>query len=121
MGFPYREDTNNQERLRATYMKREFVIPYKPSYSAWPVTIDMSSWLGSETISGVTFSAKRLDTGVDATSIITDTDKNTNTATEVKPFIRGGVNGIPYLIVMKVISSEDAQEEIYLRILVVDQ
>ena len=61
------------------------------------VTIDISDWLGTDEIASVAYTAVDGD-GVDAAAAVLVTAKHTNTATVVKPFIKGGVDGESYVV-----------------------
>lgn len=83
---------------------RTFVIKQpKPPWDAFFVEVDVSSWLDTDTISSVTFSATDSD-GNDATNDVLDPAKNTNTTTTIKPYITGGDSGKTYSVVMKATS-----------------
>lgn len=105
-------------------MIREFIIDDpKPSYAQWFAEIDLSAWLGSEVVDSVSFSAKRIDDGVDVSSTLLDSAKNTYTSTTLKPFIRGGESGSKYLVTIKVTTntSEAVKEEFYIALRVQDK
>jgi hypothetical protein len=72
----------------------------KDSTAEFAVEIDLSSWLGAETIDSVAYSARCLNDGTDVTDTVLDIGKHVNTTTTVKPWIRGGVSGNTYLIKM---------------------
>lgn len=98
--------------------KRLFEIPdSKPSTAQWFVDVDINSWLGSENISNVVFTATREDNNGNATSIVLDANKCTwnNDAGLLRPFIRGGNNGISYLVKMDVTTTDNAQDTFWVR------
>ena len=87
-------------------MIREFIITEpKPSYAQWFIEVDLSVWLGSETIDSVDFKAKQISDGLDVSNVVLDATKSAFTGTVLKPFIRGGVSGRSYIAIMKVITN----------------
>ncbi len=74
----------------------------KPNYDEHLVSILISKWLGTESISAVTFTAFNIDTGVAVTSTVIDTAKCTFTDTVIKPFIQAGTDGETYVVYMDV-------------------
>lgn len=105
-------------------MKRTFEIPdYKPSYAKWYVKLDVSAWLGDETISSVTVTAKNKTTGVDestGTTSIIDTSKTTISGSVVKPFIQNGTSGEQYKMTVKLLTTEGSADEFYVEWKVLD-
>jgi len=97
-----------------TTYKRLFTIQdKKPSYAKWFVGIDISSWLGSNTISNASFSAKDLATGVSAE--VVDAAKSTFSSSEILPYIKSGTTGHKYRVTMQVEASDgDSFDEFYL-------
>ena len=53
------------------------------------VTFDISTWLGTDTINTVAYSAVD-ETGADATATVLTLANHTNTTTVIKPYIKGG-------------------------------
>jgi hypothetical protein len=98
----------------ATFKRRAIIGDRKPTFDAWYVSIDLSTWLGTETISNVVFSAKDLTDESDVTSTVLDAAKNTNTNTVVKPYIQAGSHGTKYRVTMKISTAEGSQGEFYL-------
>ena len=99
-------------------MKRLFTLTDpKPIYAEWLVSIDLTTWLGTEEISAVTYVAEDKKTRKVMTSTVLDTTKCTNTATVVKPFIQAGASGATYIVTMKVTTDSNpvSKDEIYLR------
>ena len=74
----------------------------KPSASEGFVNIGLTTWLGTEEISSVTFTAQNFETKQSETAIVIDTTKCTNTSTIIKPFIQAGTDGETYLVTMAV-------------------
>jgi hypothetical protein len=56
---------------------------------------DISAWIGTDTISGVVYSAVD-EYGVDATADVLVSAKHTNTNTVIKPYIKGKTSGVSY-------------------------
>lgn len=52
-------------------------------------TFDISTWLGTDAISSVVYSAVD-ETGADATATVLTLAKHSNTTTVIKPWIKGG-------------------------------
>ena len=74
------------------------LIPYELAPGdEMQVTITISDWLGSDTISSVAYTAVDGD-GVDAAATVLDAAKHTNTNTVIKPFIKGGEDGENYVV-----------------------
>ena len=97
-------------------MKRLWEIDgAKPSTAEFPVTLDLTKWLSSETISTVTYSATKVSDGTSATSDVLDENKHTNTTALVKPWIKGGTSGESYLVKMDVTSSANAKDSFYIK------
>lgn len=96
-------------------MSQIFELPRnKDPYEKWFAEIDISQWLGGETIQNVDFTAK-LEDGTDATSTMLDAYKCTfGPATGlIKPYIQGGVDGERYIIIMKVTTATDPSKDIF--------
>jgi len=85
----------------------------KPPYDEYFVTVDISTWLDTDEIQGVVFSAKD-SAGADATATVLDPAKNTNTTTIIKPYLKGGVSGTTYTVILKVSTSDGDNVEFYL-------
>ena len=63
-------------------------------------TFDISSWLGTDEILSVVYSAYD-ETGADATARALTLAKHTNTTTVMKPWVKGGdINNKRYTVVM---------------------
>jgi len=104
-------------------MKRLFVLSdSKPIYSKFFVSIDLTKWIGSESINSVSFTAKDFVTKQVATSSVIDTTKCTYTTKILKPFIQAGDDGETYLVTMRVITNgiTASYEEFYLKFTVND-
>ena len=82
----------------------------KASTAEFAVEIDLSSWLGTETIASVVYSAKCLNDGTTVTDTVLDATKHSNTTTAVKPWIKAGTSGKTYLVKMVVTGSAGSQE-----------
>lgn len=82
-------------------MAERFVLPeIKSSWEQYFVEVDATAWLGEETISSVSFSAKAAS-GEDVTASLLDAAKNTYTATAVRPYLRGGTSGQRYYVLLR--------------------
>jgi len=87
----------------------------KPSYSQFFAQLDISSWVGTETLNSVNFTAKNKETGSDESSTILDVIKCTYTVGNIlKPYIRAGVHNQEYRIKIKVVTAEESQEVFYI-------
>ena len=92
----------------------------KPSTSEFPVTLDLTKWLGGETVSAVTYSAIEVESGTTATTTVLDSTKHVNTTTLVKPWIKSGTSGKSYLVKLVVTSSGNAKDAFYIQFSVYD-
>jgi len=99
----------------------ELISP-KPSYSEGFINIGLTTWLETEEISTVTFTAQNFKTKQNETANVIDTTRCTNTTTILKPFIKGGVHGETYIVTMKVTTnaSPATKEEFYLKFTIDD-
>ena len=70
----------------------------KPSTSEWLVEIDLTSWLGTEEIDSVVYTAINKSDGSDATAVVLDQANCTNTTTKIYPFVQGGVDKATYVV-----------------------
>ncbi|MCU0589849.1 MAG: hypothetical protein MUC33_01295 [Desulfobacterales bacterium] len=101
-------------------MSEKFVLQeVKASWEKFFVEIDAAAWLGSETISNVTFSAKDA-AGTDVSATLLDAAKNTFTTTLIKPYVRGGTSGTRYYVIMRVSTNGDNHREYVIELLVHD-
>jgi len=92
-------------------MKRIFELDgLKPTTAQFAVELDLSAWLGTETISTVTYSAKCLEDDSVATTTVLDSTKHSNTTTTVKPWIKAGTSRKTYLVKMTVTGSAGSIE-----------
>ena len=94
-------------------MTIRFQLPLlKPSYARWFIDIDISNWIGTETIQTVNFSAKE-EGGEDggATSTVLDVAKCTRSDNVLKPYIMGGESGKRYHVIMQVVTAEESRDE----------
>jgi hypothetical protein len=87
----------------------------KPAFSQWFVTVDITDFLGDETIQGVVFTAIREGTGENVSDVVLDQLKCTYTGGYLRPFIRGGQPGATYLVEMRVTTIEGTQEVFWIR------
>lgn len=79
------------------------------------VTFDISSWLGIDQISSVDYSAED-ESGNDATSDVLDAGEHDNTATVIKPYIKGGgVDDKEYMVKCKVTSVSGYTKSFYVK------
>jgi len=67
--------------------------------------IDISVWLGSDTIKSVAYTAKT-NKGIDATSIVLDANKSTYSGHTLKPYIMGGIDRTSYKVLALVKCNE---------------
>ena len=65
------------------------------------VSIDIATWLGTDTISSCAFTAVD-ENDVDATATVLDGAKCTYSGTLLKPYIKGGANGVLYVAAIEV-------------------
>jgi len=101
--------------------KRLFNLPdEKPAFSQWFATIDITDFLGTESIQTVTFIAIRENTGEDVSTVVLDQAKCTYSGALIKPFIRAGKPGATYLVEMRILTVEGSQEVFFLRFDVAD-
>jgi hypothetical protein len=92
--------------------KRTFYLPErKPPFAAWFATVDITDWLGSETIQTATFTASRKDTGADVTTTVIDTTKCTTVGSILKIWIMAGTTGIDYKVLISVTTTAGAKEQ----------
>ena len=96
---------------------RDFELPdSKPVFSASLVEIDISTWLGTDTISDIDWTAET-EAGVDATSIVLTAGSCVydNTLGLIKPFIKAGASGTTYICTMQVTTTGGSKEVFTLR------
>ena len=90
-------------------------IPYELNPDdKFQVTMDISTFLGIDTISSVVYSAVDAD-GTDATAAVLDADSHENTATVIKPYVLGGTDGAVYTIKMMVTTTAGDDKAFYIR------
>jgi hypothetical protein len=91
----------------------------KRVFDEYPVSVDFTTWLEGETISGTpVYSAVRTDTGADATAIVLDAAKHTNTETVAKPWIKGGALNVWYEVIVGITTNTGAKKEVHIRFVV---
>jgi hypothetical protein len=91
----------------------------KRAYDEYPISIDFTTWLEGETISGTpTYSAIRTDTGADATSVVLESGKHTNTTTVAKPWIKGGASGVAYEVTVRITTNAGSKKETKIKFVV---
>jgi hypothetical protein len=78
------------------------------------VTFDISSWLNTDTIASVAYSATDEDLN-DATTDVLDAANNTNTTTVIKPYVTGGTSGKNYCIKMLVTTAAGDEKAFFIR------
>ena len=98
--------------------QRNFNIPDKPAFAAWPCPIDISRFLSGDSISSMDWFAAKAD-GTDATADVLDAGKHTFTTTEIIPWIEAGEPGVTYIATGRVATSSGVKEIFYLRWLVI--
>jgi hypothetical protein len=72
----------------------KIILPKHPSEEGY-VDIDISKWLGTDTIKTVTYTAKTLK-GVDASSDVLDGAMCSYLGHHLKPYIKGGASKTSY-------------------------
>jgi hypothetical protein len=85
----------------------------KTSQEHGHVSVDISTWLKTETINAVIFSARNRKTNVIDTSVI-DSVKSTFSGVYLKPYIKNGVSGQQYRIYMHVDTHEDSGGDFFI-------
>lgn len=97
---------------------RKFKITQKKAvFDEYFASVSLATWLGTETISNVTFTGWDITDGASSATRATDVldqNKCTYTTTKVKPWIQKGAQDHKYRIKMQVKTNADAQFEIYL-------
>ena len=96
---------------------RHFEVPdSKPIFAAWLAEIDISEFLGDDTIDDVDFAAATED-GTDATYDVLTAElcAYDNDEGLIKPYIKAGTSGETYICTMQVTTDGGSQEEFYLR------
>lgn len=96
---------------------RDFELPdSKPVFSKGPVEIDISTWLGDDTIASVGWAAAT-EAGVDATSDVLTVGSCSydNDLGLIKPYIKAGTSGETYICTMQVTTTGGDQEVFTLR------
>jgi hypothetical protein len=83
----------------------------KPPFAQWYVNIDISKWLDEEVIDSVSYSAKRMDTGVDVTSDIIDSQKSGWNESILRVWIKGGTDKITYKVIASVTTENSAKDQ----------
>lgn len=92
----------------------------KSSASEFFITVDLTNWLGSETIANVDFAVIRDSDNTDVTSELTDAGQNAYTATGITPYLKGGVSGESYTFHMVVTTDAGSIEDFLLKFSVSD-
>jgi len=89
-------------------------VPYSLNPSdQMQVTFDISTWLGSDTIASVVYSAVD-DNGDAATPTVLDAAEHEQTTTVVKPYVLGGDHGHTYTIKCLVTTTAGDQKAFYI-------
>ena len=88
---------------------------FKPPYDEWYVSVDLSTWLGNDTISSVAYTAKKDSDESDATADVIDAGSSTNTNTVLQPYIKGGEDGENYTVICKVTTANSDHGEFYIK------
>jgi len=84
----------------------------KQTYEAYAISFDFTTVLGVETISTVAITAVDQFDSSDASTIILDVTKQSNTNTIVYGWVRAGTTGHDYLITCKIVGSLASQYEL---------
>jgi hypothetical protein len=96
--------------------KRIATLPdEKPAWAKFALSVDISRWLGDDTIANVDYSAMCETTGLDATSEVLDPAQNNFVGPIISPFVLGGQPGNTYLIRLRVTSALGSRDEWYIR------
>lgn len=78
------------------------------------VDIDISTWLDSDTISSVAYSAVDED-GDTATTTVLDAAQHSATTTVISPYIKGGTHDVWYIVKMVVSTAGGDEKTFYLK------
>ena len=90
-------------------------IPYEINPDdQFQVTFDISDWLGSDTISSVAYSAVDAD-GTDVSDDVLSAADHDNTNTVIKPYIKGGTDGVVYTVKMLVTTTGGDIKAFYIK------
>jgi hypothetical protein len=92
----------------------------KAPQTAYGVEIDIASWLGTETIQGVVWTAKDEETSADVSSTFLDSGKHAFTGAKIKPWIRAGTSGHTYLVTGVVTTTVGSIDVFCVRVVVKD-
>lgn len=79
------------------------------------VELDISSWLGADTISSAVYTAFD-ESGDSATSIVLDTNQCDETTTVLKPYIKGGTHDAWYVVKIVVSTANGDEKTFYLKL-----
>jgi hypothetical protein len=82
----------------------KIILPKHPSEEGY-VDIDISKWLGTDTIKSVTYTAKTLK-GEDSTSVVLDNTLGTYIGHHLRPYIKSGANKVSYKLLALVECNE---------------
>ena len=94
---------------------RHFVLSKsKPSTSEFPVEIDLTSWVGTDTIASVAYSAVDKADGSDVSSTVIDAAQCANTTLMIYPFIQAGTDKAIYVVTCVVTTTAGSIESFYL-------
>jgi len=95
--------------------KRYFQIDVsKPTFAQWFAELNISQWVGAETLSVVNFKAKERESGTDVSTVVLDQVKCTYATNILKPFIQAGVEKTDYRISIECSTSEGSKEVFYI-------
>ena len=95
--------------------KRYFQIDLaKPTFAQWFAELDISQWVGQETLQTVNFSAKEKETGDDVSTVVLDQGKCTYATNVLKPFIQAGEDKTDYRITIQVETTEGSKESFFI-------
>ena len=95
--------------------KRYFQIEVsKPTFAQWFAELDISQWVGQETLQTVNFKAKDRETGSDVSSVVLDQGKCTYATNVLKPFLQAGVDKTDYRISIECETQEGSKEVFYI-------
>lgn len=99
----------------STSIKTLGIIPYALAPAdQFEVSIDVSSWLGTDTIDSVTYTAVDED-NVDATSDVINQTLSTYSDTVISTYIVGGTAGKNYLVKTAVTTANGDKKSFYIK------
>ena len=96
-------------------------IPYELNPDdQFQISFDISTWLGSDTIASVAYTAYDED-GTDVSTTVLDADSHENTTTVIQPYIKGGLDAEIYKIKMLVTTAGGDIKAFYARFITLEK